>query len=89
MSHPHTSHASLRNRLRRLTGHLESIQAMFEAGRTCTDLAQQLSAVEKAVKRVKEELIQDHIEHCLHDKVRANPKAAETLAEVRRLVRFL
>ena len=44
---------------------------MFEAGRGCLDLAQQLHAVERALSSAKRELIHDHIEHCLDD-----PKSA-------------
>jgi hypothetical protein len=35
----------------------------------CTDVAQQLHAVEKAVLQAKRTLIQDHIDHCLDEAV--------------------
>lgn len=38
---------------------------MIEAGRPCTELAQQLHAVESAISNAKRELVHDHIEHCL------------------------
>ena len=38
---------------------------MFEEGRPCTDLPQQLHAVESAVTNAKREVIHDHIERCL------------------------
>lgn len=40
---------------------------MFEDGRPCVDLAQQLHAVESAIANAKREMIHDHIEHCLED----------------------
>lgn len=79
MSGKHTSHPSIIARLKRAKGHLASILSMFEDGRSCLDLAQQLHAVEKAVRNAKRELIHDHIEHCLGD----GQDAADTQAVLR------
>jgi len=38
---------------------------MIETGRPCTEIAQQLHAVERAVINAKRVLIHDHIDHCL------------------------
>jgi DNA-binding FrmR family transcriptional regulator len=38
---------------------------MIESGRPCTEIAQQLQAVERAVINAKRVLIHDHIDHCL------------------------
>ena len=38
---------------------------MIEDAQPCTDIAQQLHAVEKAIQQAKRTLIQDHIDHCL------------------------
>lgn len=54
-------------RLKRAAGHLRAVIAMFEEGRGCLDLAQQLHAVDSAVANAKRELIHDHIENCLDD----------------------
>ena len=54
-------------RLKRAHGHLAAVIAMFEEGRPCLDLAQQLHAVESAISNAKRELIHDHIEHCLDE----------------------
>ena len=61
----HTTHPEIVNRLKRAEGHLRSIVEMIENGRACTDIAQQLHAVEKAVANAKRALIHDHIDHCL------------------------
>jgi hypothetical protein NreA len=63
--HIHASHPALINRLKRANGHLASVIAMLEEGRSCVDVAQQLQAVEKAIQQAKKTLIQDHIDHCL------------------------
>lgn len=63
--HHHESHGDIIKRLKRAEGHLRSVIAMIEEGRSCVDVAQQLHAVEKAVCQAKRTLIQDHIDHCL------------------------
>ena len=60
--------------------------AMFEEGRPCVDLAQQLHAVESAVSNAKRELIHDHIEHCL-DGPDADTKTA--VRELKQLAKYL
>lgn len=84
------SHPAVIRRLKRAHGHLQSIIAMFTAGRPCADLAQQLHAVENAVARAKTELIQDHIEHCLEDAIaRGAMDARRAMAEMRELSKYL
>ncbi|WP_037175213.1 metal-sensing transcriptional repressor [Rhizobium sp. Pop5] len=56
-------------RLKRAEGHLKSVIAMIESGKPCLDIAQQLSAVEKAITNAKRTLIQDHLDHCLDETV--------------------
>jgi uncharacterized protein len=84
----HASHPSIIARLRRAQGHLASVIAMFEAGRSCLDLAQQLHAVESAISNAKRELIHDHIEHCLEEK-NDRPGQRETLKELKALAKYL
>lgn len=61
----HASHPAVVARLKRASGHLASVIAMIEAGRPCTEIAQQLHAVEKAIGNAKRTLIHDHMDHCL------------------------
>jgi DNA-binding FrmR family transcriptional regulator len=63
--HPHQTHPEIVKRLRRAHGHLQKVISMIEEGRPCLDLAQQLHAVESAVREAKKTLIHDHIDHCL------------------------
>ena len=83
----HASHPAITARLKRAVGHLNAVVAMIEDGRSCTDLAQQLHAVEKAVGGAKRELIHDHIEHCLDGRTEAD--AGSTLQEIRQLAKYL
>lgn len=64
-NHVHDTHPNIVKRLQRAEGHLRRVIAMFDEGRSCLDLAQQLHAVEKAVGEAKRTLIHDHVDHCL------------------------
>ncbi len=86
----HASHPDIAKRLKRAHGHLASVIAMIEQGRSCLDLAQQLHAVESAITNAKRELIQDHMEHCLGDQVQSGGReAGSALAEFKTLAKYL
>jgi len=86
----HTSHPEVIARLKRAEGHLRSIIGMFEDGRTCVQLAQQLQAVENAIGNAKRELIHDHIEHCLDDTaVNGSGDAKSAIKELKLLTKYL
>ncbi|WP_341911185.1 metal-sensing transcriptional repressor [Ferrovibrio terrae] len=76
--HLHSSHPAIAKRLKRAEGHLRSITAMIEGGRSCLDIAQQLHAVEKAIAQAKKTLIQDHIDHCLEQATDAKPRQRQS-----------
>ena len=83
---PHASHPGIIKRLKRAQGHLASTIAMFEEGRPCLELAQQLHAVESAVASAKREMIHDHLEHCLQD---GSFDAKEAIKELKALTKYL
>jgi uncharacterized protein len=64
-NHIHASHPDIVKRLKRAEGHVHRVIAMFDEGRSCLDLAQQLYAVEKAISEARRRLIHDHVDHCL------------------------
>jgi DNA-binding FrmR family transcriptional regulator len=81
----HHTHPDIVKRLKRAEGHLRSIVEMIEGGRACVDIAQQLQAVERAVRQAKKTLIQDHIDHCLDQA--AGSRGA--LAEFKEIAKYL
>ena len=86
----HASHPDIVARLKRAHGHLAAVLGMFEEGRSCPDLAQQLHAVESAISNAKRELIHDHIEHCLGDGIGEGEMDARTaLKEFKLLSKYL
>ena len=88
--HVHESHAQIVKRLKRAEGHLHRVIEMFDDGRSCLDLAQQLHAVEKAIHEAKKHLIHDHIDNCL-DAVAASPahEARAPLDEFKAITKYL
>ena len=88
--HRHQSHPAIIKRLKRADGHLRGIIEMIEAGRSCTDIAQQLHAVEKAVCEAKKTLIRDHLDHCLGHTIGTLPEAQrDAVAAFRDITRYL
>ncbi|HLZ66175.1 MAG TPA: metal-sensing transcriptional repressor [Aliidongia sp.] len=67
----HATHPAIIPRLKRAEGHLRSVVEMIESGRDCIEIAQQLHAVESAVREAKKTLILDHLDHCLEATVGA------------------
>lgn len=80
-THSHDSHPALIKRLKRANGHLRHVIEMIEEGKSCSDIAVQLQAVERAVTAAKRTLIYDHIDHCLTD--------GHDLSEMRALSKLL
>lgn len=63
--------ADVTRRLNRAIGQLNGIKTMVEEDRYCGDVLTQLAAVESAVKAVSREVMQDHLETCVVERVRA------------------
>jgi DNA-binding FrmR family transcriptional regulator len=88
--HTHASHPEIVKRLKRAEGHLKSVIAMIEGGRPCLDIAQQLSAVEKAIINAKRTLIQDHLDQCLEEAVGALPRdQRQSIDEFKTITKYL
>ena len=63
--HRHATHPGIVKRLKRGDGHLRHVIGMIEEDQSCTDIAVQPQAVEKAVVTARHTLIHDHIDHYL------------------------
>jgi len=86
----HESHPDILKRLRRLEGHLRKVVEMIETGRPCVDIAQQMQAVEGAIRSAKKILIHDHIEHCLDEVVIKKKEAMKKhLSEFKKITKYL
>ncbi len=88
-----TTKTSCRKRLNRIEGQVRGIARMVDEDRYCIDVITQLIAVKAALRRVEEEILQDHISHCVHgaiasgDKKEQQTKIAELIDVVARAQR--
>lgn len=75
------------NRLSYLEGHCGAIRKMIEEGRYCIDVIHQIEAVEAALKKVKEKILENHLETCVTTAIkgkneRERKKVLDELLEV-------
>jgi DNA-binding FrmR family transcriptional regulator len=87
--HIHETHPEIIKRLRRAEGHLRKVIGMFDDGRSCQELSQQLHAIEKAIGAAKKTLIHDHIEHCLGHSAEDGNDGGSAIAELKELTKYL
>jgi DNA-binding FrmR family transcriptional regulator len=65
-------------RLKRIEGQVRGLSKMVEEERYCMDILMQIAAVQQALKGVSRELMQNHLEHCVHNAVAAGDTRKET-----------
>ena len=88
MQHP--PHPAIARRLKRASGHLETIIGMVEQGRPCAEIAQQLQAVESAIESAKKALIHDHISDSLQRSFKASgAKGRAALGDLKLIAKYL
>ncbi|MDR4306089.1 metal-sensitive transcriptional regulator [Chelatococcus sambhunathii] len=65
---------SCARRLGRIEGQVRGIARMLEEDRYCIDVVTQISAVRAALKRVEEEILKDHVGHCVENAIQSGDK---------------
>jgi len=60
---------SCRKRLSRIEGQVRGLARMVEEDRYCIDIVTQISAVRAALRRAEEEILRDHVAHCVEDAI--------------------
>ena len=68
-------------RLRSIQGHLRGVEKMVEEDKYCVDVLQQTFAVEKAMQKVDELVLEGHLETCVADSFREG-RSARTIGEL-------
>src|SRR5947199_10237483 len=64
-------------RLKRIEGQVRGLARMVEADRYCIDIVTQIAAVRAALRRVEEEVLRDHVAHCVEHAVASGSKAEQ------------
>lgn len=54
-------------RLRRIEGQVGGLTRMIEEDRYCVDVLTQIHAVRAALHKVEEQVLRDHVAHCVAD----------------------
>lgn len=90
-SHAGTRHEQeIAGRLRRANGQLSGVLRMYEEGRYCIDVLDQLSAVAAASDAVALLILEDHVRACVREAIEAgdaDEKVDELVSAIRRYVR--
>ncbi|WP_416193148.1 metal-sensitive transcriptional regulator [Nitrobacter sp. TKz-YC01] len=67
--------ASCQKRLNRIEGQVRGLAKMVDEDRYCIDIVTQISAVRSALRRVEEEILKDHVAHCVEHAINSGNKA--------------
>ncbi len=68
--------SAVARRLSRVEGQVRGIARMVADDRYCIDIVTQIAAVRAALRRIEEEVLRDHVAHCVEDAIRSgDPKA--------------
>ena len=80
-------------RLRRIEGQVRGVLRMVEDDRYCVDLLTQIDAVRAALHKVEEQILRDHVSHCVAgafasgDPVEQRHKVEEMVETIGRMTR--
>ena len=61
--------------LNRIEGQVRGLSRMIEEDRYCIDIVTQISAVRAALARVEEQVLREHIHHCVKHAMTSGSKA--------------
>lgn len=75
-------------RLSRIEGQVRGLSRMVEDNRYCIDIVTQVAAVRAALKKVEEEVLRDHVAHCVEHAI-ASGDADEQRTKVSELIEVL
>jgi CsoR family transcriptional regulator, copper-sensing transcriptional repressor len=84
---------ALKKRLHRIEGQVRGVERMVDEDRYCIDILTQIAAVRTALESLGLEVLEDHVNHCVHDALAsgdertATEKSAELLAAVERFAK--
>jgi CsoR family transcriptional regulator, copper-sensing transcriptional repressor len=61
-------------RLNRIEGQVGGLSRMVQEDRYCIDIVTQISAVRAALRRAEEEILRDHVSHCVEHAIASGDK---------------
>ena len=66
--------ASSIKRLSRIEGQVRGLARMVQEDRYCIDIVTQVGAIRAALRRVEEEILRDHVAHCVDHAIKSGNK---------------
>jgi DNA-binding FrmR family transcriptional regulator len=69
--------ASALKRLKRIEGQVRGLGRMVEGDRYCIDIVTQIAAVRAALRRAEEEILRDHVAHCVEGAIASGNQAQQ------------
>ena len=66
--------SSCQKRLSRIEGQVRGLSKMVDEDRYCIDIVTQISAVRAALRRAEEEILKDHVAHCVEHAIASGNK---------------
>jgi CsoR family transcriptional regulator, copper-sensing transcriptional repressor len=66
---------SVKKRLSRIEGQVRGLSRMVDEDRYCIDIVTQIAAVRAALRRAEEEILKDHVAHCVEHAIRSGDRA--------------
>ena len=66
--------AAVLKRLNRIEGQVRGLARMVDEDRYCIDVVTQISAVRAALRRAEEEILRDHVAHCVEHAIASGDK---------------
>jgi CsoR family transcriptional regulator, copper-sensing transcriptional repressor len=88
-----TTRKAVSARLKRIEGQVGGLLRMVEEDRYCVDLLTQINAVRAALHKVEEQVLKDHVSHCVAhafaagDRVEQQHKIEELVETIGRMTR--
>ncbi len=64
-------------RLARIEGQVRGLARMVDEDRYCIDIVTQIAAVRAALRRLEEEILRDHVSHCVEHAISSGNKAEQ------------
>ena len=82
--------AAIQKRFNRIEGQVRGLSRMVEDNRYCIDIVTQISAVRTALRRAEEEILRDHVAHCVEHAIANGDKQDQRtkIAEIMEVLRL-
>ena len=64
-------------RLKRIEGQVSGLARMVDQDRYCIDVVTQIGAVRAALRKVEEEVLRDHVGHCVEGAIASGNKSQQ------------